>query len=489
MESARVTPVTKTLQMTARAIFDQSLAECGIERIFHRKMTVEARPHPRLIVNGKDAVDLAGVQRIRIVAAGKAAGPMLTSLLALLQGVPCRDVAGILIAPDKPDDLPASFNYFAGGHPLPNQASLDGARAALNMLSQAAAGAQDLHTTLCIFLISGGASAMMESPLASSLTLEDTIAFHRALVHSGASIAEINCVRKHFSSVKGGRLALAAKGVRSIAILVSDVPSGQLDVLSSGPTLADSSTLQQCRNILLRYRLIDRFPPSIRHFFASPLLIETPKPGELDLPSFLLLDEHDLAEAASRQARERGFHTVVDNTCDDWDYRAAAEYLLGRARSLRAKHPKLCLISVGEVTVELPHQNEITPADTSTLPPWGVGGRNQHLALFAATLLRPEDAPLVLLSAGSDGVDGNSSAAGAVVDVTTLQDYPAAPGRNKSASARRESLLAQGRAALQRFDSSTFLAKQEATIIKGPSGNNLRDLRVILTDSSDRNRM
>jgi hydroxypyruvate reductase len=314
--------------------------------------------------------------------------------------------------------------------------------------------------TLCIFLISGGASAMMELPLDNSISLADTIAFHQALVHSGASIVEINCVRKHFSAVKGGRLALAAGSAAKISLLVSDVPPAHLDALASGPTIPDPTTITDCREILARYSLLDRFPESIRRFFASPHLPESPKPGSLISPICKLLDSDDLAEAARSHALSLGFHAVIDNNCDDRTYTAAADYLLDCLRQLRRKHPRICLISTGEVTVQV-------PASSAQESSQHIGGRNQHFALYLATHLRRADGPLAILSAGSDGIDGNSIAAGAIVDQHTLDNA------HQLATAQR---------ALEAFNSYVLLDSIDATIVTGPTGQNLRDLRILLAE-------
>jgi glycerate 2-kinase len=356
-----------------------------------------------------------------------------------------------LIAPgERPQSLPATIKFFPGGHPYPDQASFAGAAAALSMLQDSAEDA------FCIFLISGGASAMMELPLDPTISLDDTVAFHRALVGSGATIVEMNCVRKHFSAVKGGRLAVAAGTAQKISLLLSDVPPAHLDALASGPTIGDPTTVAQCREILARYNLLERFPPSVRNFFTSTNLPETPKPNELNSPTWKLLDSDELARAAQNYATALGFHAVIDNTCDDWAYDAAADYLLNRLRELRRTHPRVCLISCGEVAVRLPASA-------------GRGGRNQHLALDLAAKFRAEDAPIAILSAGSDGIDGNSPAAGAVLDANTL-------------NTDRRRLAAVG--VLQVFDSFTWLNAIGATIVTGPTGHNLRDLRILLADSA-----
>jgi len=258
--------------------------------------------------------------------------------------------------------------------------------------------------------------------------------------------------------VKGGRLALAAGTAQTLSLLVSDVPPAHLDALGSGPTVGDSTTVAECREILARYGLMERFPASVRRFFAAELP-ETPKPNELTARICKLVDSDEMAEAARSHAESLGFHAVIDNTCDDWSYDAAADTLLDRLRQLRREHSRVCLISAGEVTVR------VTDAIAGAR-----GGRNQHFALYMASQLRPEDGPLAILSAGSDGIDGNSDAAGAIVDVRTID-----------CDATRESALR----ALAEFDSSTWLSEAGAAVVTGPTGHNLRDLRILLADSAD----
>jgi hydroxypyruvate reductase len=334
---------------------------------------------------------------------------------------------------------------------MPNRDSFLSAHTALTLIREA-----DPANTFCFFLISGGASAMMELPYDSAISFEDTIALNRALVHSGAAITDINCIRKHFSAIKGGRLGLAAARIPNLSILVSDVPAGHLDALSSGPTVPDPSTIADCRSILSRSKLLPQLPPAVRDFFTNPELPETPKPDSFSPQVITLLSDHDLANSASILAESHGFTAFIDTSCDDLDYRIAAERLLTRFRALRREHRKVCLIAPGEVTVQLPTQKI----------PNTQGGRNQHFALYAATLLTPEDGNTTIFSAGSDGIDGNSPFAGAVLDYDTL--HTASP------TAAIE--------ALNNFDSSTFLHTLNATVTTGPTGNNLRDLRLFLAD-------
>jgi glycerate 2-kinase len=469
----------ENLKELARCIFDRALADCNIDRAFDRMVhiTADARG-TRLLLSGETVAHLDRIARVRVVSTGKAAAAMLHALLKRLPLTPSCNLQGVLIAGERPHDMPAAIQFFPGGHPVPNQASFAGAAAALSMLR--ALGDASADDTLCIFLISGGASAMMELPLDPAISLEDTVAFHQALVHSGASIVEINCIRKHFSAVKGGRLALAAGNAHKISLFVSDVPPAHLDALASGPTIADPTTVAECREILARHLLMEQFPPSVRNFFASPNLPESPKPGELTSRSWKLLDGEELGELARSHAAGLGFHAVVDNTCDDWSYDAAADYLLDRLRHLRREHRRVCLISAGEVTVRLPNfYAEASDSAATTRAPH-IGGRNQHLALYLATQLRPADGPIAVLSAGSDGIDGNSNATGAIVDEHTLDGaYPAAAGSSPSPPV---SCRASAERALQQFDSSSWLSGIGAAIVTGPTGHNLRDLRILLAD-------
>ena len=469
------------LREMAETIFRQSIADCTVEQAFARAIRAgEGESSRKLFINGIEAIDFDRVKSIRIVAVGKASSAMLGAILPHLQPASDCDLAGVLIARERPLDLPPNFQFFQGSHPLPDEASCAGARAALAMLHELPDDRANAERMLCLFLISGGASAMMELPLDSAIPLADTISFHRELVHSGASIAEINCIRKHFSAVKGGRLAMAARGIASLSLLVSDVPPGHLDALGSGPTLPDTSTVEQCREILTRYKLLERFPASVQRFFEWKELPETPKLGSLNAKTITLLASDDLAESARMRAELLGFHAVVDNTCDDWDYRSAARYLIDRLRSLRHEYPRVCLISSGEVTVELPSTGAEGGGSPSVV---GVGGRNQHLSLYAATLLEPSDASTVVLSAGSDGIDGNSHAAGAVVDEQSL--WPSADRQSGSETAdlfEESAIRADAQNALKHFDSSTFLQRIGCTVITGPTGNNLRDLRILLAE-------
>lgn len=230
-----------------------------------------------------------------------------------------------------------------------------------------------------------------------------------------------------------------------------------LHVVGSGPSLPDPSTTQQCREILRRSQNGLQLSPRLRAYFEDPMLPETPKPED---PAFLnahcvvLLSSDDLCQAAAQSALRAGFEVEVDNTCDEWEYRDAAQYLLRRAQAERSAGRR-CLLSAGEISVSLP-------------PEHGTGGRNQQFALECARLLANQAAPMVVLSAGSDGIDGNSPAAGAVV------------GESTARRAGSEALSVVE--ALRRFDGYPLFERLGDAVVTGPTGNNLRDLRILLIE-------
>ena len=390
-----------------------------------------------------DLYDLNSFSRVFVISIGKAAHSILTALHEhtgeRFQGIVASSVA--------PEFHVRGFRYFHGGHPLPNEESVRAADAILKSLN-----AQN-EASLVIYLISGGGSATVEKPIDDEISLNHLIETYRVLVHSGASIGEINAIRKHLSAVKGGRMAQAAYPARQVSVLISDVPDGTPDALASGPTMPDSTTVEDCYGIAAKHKMLEQFPGCVRELFERHALEETPKsddPAFVQARQWTILSNAALIEAAKKEAERQGFTVVIDNSCDDWDYAKAADYLLGRLRELRRKNERVCLLSGGEVTVHL--ENGRT------------GGRNQQFALYCAEKISKEN--ICVLSAGSDGIDGNSTAAGAIADGTTLE----------RAKARGLDVAAH----LSAFDSYPLFETLGDAIIVGPTGNNLRDLRILL---------
>jgi hydroxypyruvate reductase len=293
------------------------------------------------------------------------------------------------------------------------------------------------------------------------ISLPDLAATYRTLVHSGAPIAEINAIRKHLSSVKGGRVAQAAYPAQQVSILVSDVPDDTPDALASGPTMPDSTSIHDCDRIAAKYNLIDQFPKSVAELFRQHALAETPKSDD---PAFVrarwwtVLSNKVAIDEAAVAATRAGFAVEVDNSCDDWPYDKAAAYLLNRLRELRRTVSHVCLISGGEVTVAVRNG--------------GIGGRNQQFVLSCAEQISGED--VTVLSAGTDGIDGNSPAAGAVVDGSTI--FRTGSGGGDARAGGAEAV----RQALSGFNAYPLFDALGDTVITGPTGNNLRDLRILL---------
>jgi len=484
-----MTPVSDsaldTLHSTATEIFTGALRACNIATAFDRRICIEGHTLYRLLPDGSgpDTIDLSCYKKIFVIALGKAASPMLEVLLDRVKRR--KGMRGICCSSQLPKCRNWRFRYFEGGHPLPSEESFAAARATLALLKKAK------KDTLVFFLISGGGSAMFDLPLDPRITLDDTIAFHKLLLDSGAPISEMNTLRKHFSAVKGGRLAMAAPEAAKISLLLPDVPLRSLDALSSGPTSPDHSTVDDVRNLLEKYNLKAQLPPSVNAFFEREDLPESPGNKSWRPPFFpksskngalptrgvtaaaamseedeafresvfeIMLSSHDLSENARLLAQKAGFHVVVDNSCDDWDYAEAARYLLERFHALRAIHPRLCLISVGEVTVKI-----------DRVP--GCGGRNQQFVMECALELEKyEGERLTVLSAGSDGIDGNTQVAGAIADPTTVTRAHAFGFHLKSS--------------LAAFDACPMFTALGDAVVTGPTGHNLRDLRLLLADST-----
>ena len=430
----------RQMRETAREIFSRSLAASSIAKGFSRHVQCE-RGVLRVC---EDLYDLHSYSRVIVVSIGKAGHTMVE---ALAEQVGTSSLEGIVATSVEPPAQVHGFRYFLGGHPTPNAESIRGASATLKILQNQTAA------SLVIFLLSGGGSSIVEKPLDEEISLDDLVATYGALVHSGAPIGEINAVRKHLSAVKGGRLAQAAYPAQQVSLLVSDVPDNMLDALASGPTMPDSTSAEDCYRIAEKYQLLPQFPESARELFERRALEETPKSDD---PAFVrsrwwsVLSNETIAKEAKAAAEQFGFTVWVDNSCDDWDYERAAEYLIDRIHELKKDCSRVCLISGGEVTVKVTNG--------------GIGGRNQQFALACA--LKISDQNITVLSAGTDGIDGNSVAAGAVADGSTLE--------------RARLLGLDARASLDCFDTYPFFAALGDVIETGPTGNNLRDLRILL---------
>jgi len=427
----------------ARRIFLRTLESLDIAESISRVVRVA----DGVFWCGGRQYDLQRLAEMRVIAVGKAAHAMLEGFLAMVpQGVA---VTGMVSAPTAARQTREGIQYFVGGHPTQNQDSLAAGQCALKLLRGCS------RETLVVVLLSGGGSALMESQLLPSLTLSEVQQLNRALVTCGASIAEINTIRKHVSAVKGGRLAQAAAPASVITLAISDVPVGKESALASGPTLPDPTTCDEVADILTKYDLRARLPASLADWIGNGKMPETPKSSE---PCFertqfqLVLGMHELFHAAHRIAESEDCLAYCDNSTDDWPVEKAADALLTQLQELRAStpHQPVALIADGELS--------------SAVSGNGIGGRNSAFVLACVEKIVGKG--IVVLSVGTDGIDGNSPAAGAVADGETF--------------ARAAQMGLDAKDYFRRSDSFHFFDALGDAIVIGPTGNNLRDLRILI---------
>ncbi len=381
----------------------------------------------RTLIAGRRRYRMADFDRIQVIGAGKASAGMARAVESLLGR---RIAGGVVNVPDGTTAKVRRIELNPAGHPIPEQR---GERGALRMLEIAReAGPRDL--LICV--ISGGASALMPAP-SPRLTLAAKQEITRKLLHAGATIHEINTVRKHLSLIKGGQLAAAASPACVLSLILSDVIGDDLDVIGSGPTVGDRSTVAQAESVLRKFDVT----------VPAGALLETPK----DTPAQnLIVGSNRLAmDAAAMKAKELGYRTMVLSSSVDGETReiarmhaAIVKEILAAGRPVRRP---ACVLSGGETTV--------------TVRGKGLGGRNQEFVLAAAIALEGHG-PATIFSAGTDGLDGPTDAAGAIANERTP--------------------LSGAREFLDNNDSYRFFEKLGALIKTGPTGTNVMDVRILL---------
>ncbi|MGD9974597.1 MAG: glycerate kinase [Desulfatirhabdiaceae bacterium] len=404
----------------------------------------------RFTVNGT-AVDLTTIRHIYVVGAGKATAYMAKAIEDILTD---RITAGQITIPYGHRDDLSMIRQVEASHPIPDSNGVTGARDMIRLVRQASG------PDLVICLISGGGSALTPLPV-SGLTLFDKQETIRTLLSCGASIHEINTIRKHLSGFKGGHLAVESFPARVMTILISDVIGDHPDVIASGPTVPDTSTFAECMKIVSHHRLVDRLPKNVIDHLtkgAEGKIPETPKP---DHPAFVHTTHHIVASnrlailAAEKQAADLGYTPVVLSATIDGETREIASMHAAIAREIhQSGHPvpaPACMISGGETTVH------ITGG--------GTGGRNQEfvLATIPAIARIPDT---VVLSGGTDGRDGPTDAAGAVADTGT--------------GARADSMGMDPGTFLSDNDAYHFFKALNDLIPARQTRTNVMDLRIIL---------
>lgn len=383
--------------------------------------------------------------RTVVIGAGKAAAAMAAAVEDEWQG----ELSGLVITPYDHDVPTRHIEVVQASHPVPDEAGTRGAQRVLDAVK----GLTEDDLVLC--LISGGGSALLALP-APGVALEDKQTVTKALLRSGATIHEMNCVRKHLSAIKGGRLGAAAAPARVVTLAISDVPGDDISVIASGPTVADPSTREEALALIRRYR-IDA-PESVLEHLQDPAS-ETPKPGDPSLfgvTAEIIATPRDSLQAAAALARKHGVTPVVLGDTVEGEARDVALVHAAVAREVaqhgRLAAPPAVILSGGETTVTLRGAG-------------GSGGRNQEflLALASALLGTP---CIHALACDTDGIDGFSKAAGAVIDPTT-PERAASAGINLKES-------------LERQDSGGFFSALGDTVVTGPTRTNVNDFRAIL---------
>ncbi len=416
----------------ALQIFRAALAASDPQEAVLRHLKFDGRT----LTAGRRKYSLKKFDRIQVIGAGKASAAMARAVERLLGR---RIADGWINVKDGHTAHLRRIHQQECGHPVPDERGVQGTRKMAEIAREA--GPRDL----LICLISGGASALTPAPV--SMTLAGKQELTKSLLASGATIHEINTVRKHLSSFKGGHLAKLAYPATTIALILSDVIGDDLDVIGSGPTVGDRSTVDDARAVLAKYGISQKVK-----------FRETPKPGD---PAFARVQNivvggnEQAIGAAAKQAKALGYRTMVLSTRIEGETRdvagvhaAIAKEILATGRPLRTP---ACVLSGGETTV--------------TIRGAGLGGRNQEFVLAAALALEGAG-PVTVLSAGTDGTDGPTDAAGAMADSSTV-------ARGHVLGMKAASFLANN-------DSYHFFEKIHGLVKTGPTGTNVMDVRVVL---------
>jgi len=436
-----------SMRQDAVSIFKSAIDAVQAETAIKRHCRVS---HHRLEIN-RISYDLKRYENVYILGAGKASAHMAKAIEDLI--LPYISQGTVIVKYGHGVAL-EKIKVIEAGHPLPDSNGLQGARHILELCKKA--GKNDL----IIFLISGGGSALLPLPT-QPLTLPDKQKTITALLACGASIDEINILRKHMSMIKGGRLAQTAYPAKLLSLIISDVIGDRLDTIASGPTVGDPSTFAECLEVIKKYQLADSLPPGVVEFILSGIekkILETPKPQDPVFASpenFIVATNSDALSAAKKKAESLGYRALILSSMIDGNNKDTALFHVAIAKEIsKSGHPlapPACILSGGETTV--------------TVTGKGLGGRNQEFALTAAMKIKNEK-NMVFLCAGTDGTDGPTDAAGAIVDHMTVKNA-------KDSGIDPAEFLKNN-------DSYHFFEKTGNLFLTGPTGTNVMDLRIIL---------
>jgi len=436
-----------TMRGHARELFQVAIKAVDAEQCVRRFVRLDGT----VLHIGDQDYHLAHYTRVLVVGMGKASPQMGVALEDILGD---RITGGLINTKYEHGESLKHIEVVECGHPVPDEAGVDGANRILALLDEAD------EQTLVICVISGGGSALTPAPV-QGVSLSDKQETTRLLLACGANIVELNAIRKHLSRIKGGGMARVAFPATVVALMLSDVIGDPMDVIASGPTVPDTSTFQTCMDILNKYDLFDKLPESVRLRFKVGLdgdIEDTPKPGDAALSKVqnLVVGSNGLAvSAAVEKAQALGYNTLVLSTRVEGEAREVAYVYAGIAKEIVASGQPIgapaCVISGGETTVLVRGK--------------GKGGRNQELALSAAIQLAGCE-HVVMLSGGTDGTDGPTDAAGAIVDGQTI-----ARATHKDISAL---------AHLKNNDAYHFFKPLDDLIMTGATGTNVADVAFVM---------
>ena len=389
--------------------------------------------------------------RVFIIGAGKASAHMAAAMEEILGKTITSGIISVKYGHTAPLE---KIRLIEAGHPIPDA---NGEKAATQMLEIAEAATEN---DLIICLISGGGSALLPLP-APGITLQDKQETLKILLHCGAAIDEINTLRKHMSAIKGGWLTVKASPAALVTLIISDVVGNRLDVIASGPTTGDPSTFSDCVTIIERYHIQDQIPVSVLKHLKNGVAGAFPDTPAPDHPAFktvlnvIAASNREALAAACEKACEYGYNPFILAENLEGDTRAAAHLHTDAAKNIqrfgRPVPAPACILSGGETTIVLKGN--------------GKGGRNQEFALIAALDMHGENR-MVILSGGTDGTDGPTDAAGAVVDTSTI-------AKARKIGLNPDKFLANN-------DSYHFFKKTGDLLMTGPTGTNVMDIRVVL---------
>lgn len=433
------------LKQTAKQVFLEALKAIEPESVIEKKLRLDGET---LTVGSKQFL-LDDFAEVVLIGLGKASLKMGSAVEKILGQ---RVKRGVIVT-DRQSRTRVRSEVVVGGHPLPDANSLLAGEKILELVRTCG------NDVLLIFLISGGGSALVEVPVSPSISLEDLRLTNKVLVGCGATIREINVVRKRLSRIKGGGLGWNARNSKCIGLYISDVNPDDLRSIASNPLLPEEPSAETAADVIRKFSLAESLPWSVVDVVRgehSEHLKEQWNDGEFAPFPMLLLDNSDAVNAAAEHAGRLGFRVEVRNDLIEGDYRAVADELLAHILKLKSSHPneRVCAVSGGEVSCPV-------RAD-------GIGGRNQEFVLYSAARLGSLGIGegIVVLSCGTDGIDGNSDAAGAVADAELVI--------NAARHGLDASIFLSGN------DSNTFFRRAGGLVVTGPSGNNVRDLRILM---------